>query len=594
MQRHSESELHKKNERKLQGTVNIPTTLANIPSNKFNKDLKITELKLVMFAVEHNLPFLIFEHLPKFICSLSDKSVLKSVKCSRTKATDLVNSKIGPFAQDLLADILKNNFFSIIIDETTDISTTKCLVIVVRYFSQTEKKVIDSFFGLIELSLATADAIFQAVINIFKRFDIPITNIIGFSSDNASVMMGHLNGVKAKFMEILPNIFVMGCLSHSLHLCASKACASLPNEIEDFSRNIYNYFAHSAKRQHEFKEFQQFVEAEPHKLLRPCQTRWLSLEAVVNRILEQWDALIVYFQHESLVDNVYGAREILDRLSDVVFKLYFLFLQNILKIVSKMNLEFQSESPRIHKLMPTITMYFKTICGYYLKFDVINNMRLADINPRNPDYFKSLEDVYFGTNFEITLTANTHKLNKQEIERIKLNCLNFLIVLCSEIRTRVDFKNEVLNEIAEVLNIDNIFKENKHSLSFLVSKFPNIIPNNLIEDINVEWRLLSNFSTKQDFKKIEDFIEYLEKIQDPKGDKMFNNLLIFFQAVISLPHGSAAAERVFSILSIIKSKYRNSLNIQTVENILFGKLLLKNSHCFNWTPSENLINFQEK
>lgn len=101
-------------------------------------------------------------------------------------------------------------------------------------------------------------------------------------------MMGHLNGVKAKFMEILPNIFVMGCLSHSLHLCASKACASLPNEVEDLARSIYNYFAHSAKRQHDFKEFQQFVEAEPHKLLR----------------------------------------------------------------------EFQSESPRIHKLMPTVTMQF--------------------------------------------------------------------------------------------------------------------------------------------------------------------------------------------------------------------------------------------
>ncbi|CAH1106766.1 unnamed protein product [Psylliodes chrysocephalus] len=440
LQRHSESEIHKKNERKLQGTVDIPTTLAKVPSNLFNKEVKSTELKLVMFAMEHNLSFVLFEHLPKFICSLPEKSVLQSVKCSRTKAASLVNNKIGPFSQAALADILKKCFFSIIIDETTDISAKKCLVIIVRYFSQIEKKV-DSFFGLIEVVSATADSIFKAVISLIEKLNIPIANIIGFSSDNASVMMGHINGVKAKFMEIIPNIFVMGCLSHSMHLCASKACAKLPNEVEDFARNIYNYFAHSAKRQHDFKEFQQFAEAEPHKLPRPCQTRWLSLEAVVNRILEQWDALILYFQSEALLENVYGAQEILNSLINIKFKIYFRFLQHILKIVCKMNLEFQSESPRIHKLIPIISMYFRTICNFFLKSEVMTKIEIARINPQNPDYFKTLDDIYFGANFEMELNKNIHKLSKPELEQIKLNCLNFYIVLCTEIRTRVDFKN---------------------------------------------------------------------------------------------------------------------------------------------------------
>lgn len=138
-----------------------------------------------------------------------------------------------------------------------------------------------------ELEQCNADAIFAAVISTFEKYSIPLQNIIGFASDNAAVMMGNINGVKPKFQQIIPNIFVMGCLSHSLHLCASKACTMLPNSVEDFARRLYNYFAHSAKRQHEFKEYQQFVQAEPHKLLRPSQTRWLSLEAAVNRILQQ-------------------------------------------------------------------------------------------------------------------------------------------------------------------------------------------------------------------------------------------------------------------------------------------------------------------
>jgi hypothetical protein len=82
-------------------------------------------------------------------------------------------------------------------------------------------------------------------------------------------------------------------------------------------------------------------------MLRPCQTRWLSLQAVVNRILEQWVPLTLYLS-ESLIENVLGANTILDNLNNIVYKLYFNFLQHILNIVSKMNLEFQSESPKVY------------------------------------------------------------------------------------------------------------------------------------------------------------------------------------------------------------------------------------------------------
>lgn len=249
-----------------------------------------------MFAAEHNLPFLLFDHLSQFICSLPGKETIQAVKCSRTKASNLVNNKVGPFVQNALASILQKNYFSVILDETTDISTSKCLVVIVRYYNKIEEQTVDSFFGLLELNVGTTDAIFEAVTNLFAKHSIPLTNLIGFASDNASVMMGHLHGVKAKLEKEVPNIFVIGCMSHSLHLCASKACAVLPNGLENLVRNVFNYFAHSAKRQHNFKEFQQFANAEPHKLLKPSQTRWLSLNAVVNRIIEQWNSLILFFK----------------------------------------------------------------------------------------------------------------------------------------------------------------------------------------------------------------------------------------------------------------------------------------------------------
>ena len=79
------------------------------------------------------------------------------------------------------------------------------------------------------------------------------------------------------------------------HLCASEACKKIPKEIEQLVRDIYNYFSNSPKRQKIYLEFQAFVDVEPHRILWPSQTRWLSLHQCVHRIVEQWEALRSYF-----------------------------------------------------------------------------------------------------------------------------------------------------------------------------------------------------------------------------------------------------------------------------------------------------------
>jgi hypothetical protein len=110
-------------------------------------------------------------------------------------------------------------------------------------------------------------------------------------------------------------------------LCASEACKQLPRSCQDFARNVYSFFKFSAKRQSEFVQFQKFVEVDEHKLLHPSATRWLSLEAVVNRILEQWPALTLYFNEKWLDQKLIATEQIYKCLNDPFMKLYFLFLK---------------------------------------------------------------------------------------------------------------------------------------------------------------------------------------------------------------------------------------------------------------------------
>jgi hypothetical protein len=112
--------------------------------------------------------------------------------------------------------------------------------------------------------------LFNAVRTLLDTNKIPISNLISMGADNTSVMMGDVKGVRQRFKEICPN----------MHLCASNACKNLSTSIEQFVRDIYNYFSHSSKRSDELKECQIFCEEKPGKMLHPSQTRWLSLQVI--------------------------------------------------------------------------------------------------------------------------------------------------------------------------------------------------------------------------------------------------------------------------------------------------------------------------
>ncbi|XP_068990429.1 zinc finger protein 862-like [Neodiprion pinetum] len=273
--RHEVTDFHIENMRKAERTVKISDHF-NDEKKHQEKLVKSAELKLTMFLHEHNLPFLLMDHLPKLVASVCpDSKIAKAIKCCRTKATNLTKDVIAKERISVISEKLKNCVFSIIIDETTDINTEKSLAIVVRFYDNDECK--DRFLGLIKVQSCTANDIFTAICNFFKEKNIPVTYMIGLAADNASVMMGNINGVQARFKAIIPHLFVLGCVCHSFHLGSSAAAKKLPRSLEDLIRAVY-YFSHCSNRSGRLQEFQIFVELKPRKLLHPSATRWLSLQ----------------------------------------------------------------------------------------------------------------------------------------------------------------------------------------------------------------------------------------------------------------------------------------------------------------------------
>ncbi|CAH2096117.1 unnamed protein product [Euphydryas editha] len=341
--------------------------------------------------------------------------VAKKFKLKHTKAQAVINNVVGRSEKDTLARDLQHNKFSVLIDESTDIGMVKTICVVVRYYDCNQGKIISRFWDLVQLFefsqndySANANHLFSLVIKSFDKYSVPLDNIIGFGSDGCNTMMGCRNSVSSQFREKCPGITVIKSIYHSLHLCASDASKQLPPDGETLARAIHNFFKLSSKRQAEFKDFQLFTETEIHKILRPSQTRWLSLDSLVKRILEQWDALRLYFDGKWLEDS--DCFEIHKSLQDPVIKGYYYFLAWILPKFTNINTYFQSESTVIIDMHDKMAQLYRELLASFMLPSHVQTTKLDEIDP-NTTHYLNLEDVYLelGVHKQLELPEITSK-----------------------------------------------------------------------------------------------------------------------------------------------------------------------------------------
>lgn len=244
---HKKSAKHVKNESSKTSTTNIKTFF-NTTQSEGNDAVRRCEILMASFLVENNLPYsLANKMLDTFRNAAPDSKILAQASLKKTKATAVSVNVIGKFAKDELVNILKNTKYSILTDESTDISTIKTNAIVVRYFCITTKKIVSKFYELGNVFLdgntkCDADTLYNIIIKSFNDKNIPNENIIGFASDGCNLMMGEKNSVSSRMKANFEGIKIMKCICHSLHICASEACKELPRTPEDLARNIYNFF----------------------------------------------------------------------------------------------------------------------------------------------------------------------------------------------------------------------------------------------------------------------------------------------------------------------------------------------------------------
>ncbi len=579
----------KKHQEKASAVNNTRPITEMIVSDTLTDKVHRAEIKMAAFVVEHNVSFQTMDHLSDLLTDIfPDSAIAEKFKSKHTKTRCIVKHVLAAQFRATLQETLKKTPFSIIIDETTDISSSKLLAIVVRFYSNQEKTVKSLFLKLIEVTDADATTLTTTLTGYFEKEGIPLENIVGYASDTTNVMFGQHHSVVSLLKERIPHLFTMKCLCHTAHLCASHACEKLPRSVEDLVRDIYSHFAHSAKRLAEYERFQSFTNIEPHKLLKPAQTRWLSLEQCVVRVLEQWPALEEYFKKAAETDRLVSACTIYSALKNPIMKLYLHFLKFVLPKFIHFNKLFQSETPNIHFLTSYLSSTYKSFLSCYLSSTYIRSISLERLNPNSQSNFLPLTSMSMGEEVAQFLIAPVSNNLKDQLKGFLEHVQLFYVEAALQIKGRFPIDDKVLKALT-FLNPDTINSTSASDVIALASKFPNIIPEDDLHRIDHEWRELQ-FLDPSDLpttscrrKDVVLFWGGISEITDTSGESRFPTISRLTKSLLVFPHSNAEVERVFSQVVLLKTKIRNKLKSSTLDSLLMSKQSLPCS-CVKFKP----------
>uniref|UniRef100_UPI0002B8EE97 52 kDa repressor of the inhibitor of the protein kinase-like n=1 Tax=Ciona intestinalis TaxID=7719 RepID=UPI0002B8EE97 len=205
----------------------------------------------------------------------------------------------------LVKKINSSGFFSILADETTDVSCHEQFSLCARYVDESgtgELVVREDFLGYVAVEDLTGSSLAEVILHTLQRYNIDCAKLRGQGYDGASNMAGKFSGVQTKIRELHPLAAYTHCSSHVLNLVLGKSTQLRPirRAVRQLS-NVINFFNSSPKRQlYLGRAIEAFVpQSRRSKLRTLCETRWV----------ERHDAVILFVEMLSPVVHALGELE---------------------------------------------------------------------------------------------------------------------------------------------------------------------------------------------------------------------------------------------------------------------------------------------
>ena len=216
----------------------------------------IDALKVMYFLNKHEIAYTTtFKHL-KDLCELLWNDTLKRLckaKNLNYESEMTMNEMVRAIGISLeiaiLLEVKTSQYYSVILDEATDISVNKQLGLCIQYLTEGGFTKV-RYVKLLEMKRGSAEVIAETTLQYLTSMA-PVTLDLkcftGGSSDAVSVMVGRHGGVMTRLQEAtLQGFGSTHCVAHRQALAASDACKHIPMVLR-FERIVNQIYTFSLK-----------------------------------------------------------------------------------------------------------------------------------------------------------------------------------------------------------------------------------------------------------------------------------------------------------------------------------------------------------
>lgn len=156
---------------------------------------------------------------------------LHCTKCSR-----IILKVILPCVLQLLEEEIGDGYFSIIVDESTDVATVKLMAYSIRYFNKKLNKIVTDFLGLQLVFTATAEDLLENFEVLMSEFGLNLERMIAIATDGAtSNLCGSKHSLFILLKKKYPKLILLKCVCHSLDNAQKKPAVNFHLISNSFS-----------------------------------------------------------------------------------------------------------------------------------------------------------------------------------------------------------------------------------------------------------------------------------------------------------------------------------------------------------------------